>query len=163
MPILLKLGCWLMIIGLAACAPAVGPNATRSPLPATSPLAVPATSPSAPQGLLIRYHRSGGIAGSDETWSIYADGRVEHSGRGTGHSAQLGADQVTTLIAAMRAADAAALKESYVPSNQCCDRFLYEITLVLDGQTQTVRTLDAAPEEPPALTALLSAINAALK
>jgi hypothetical protein len=113
--------------------------------------------------LLIRYHRSGGIAGVDETWLFYANGRVDHTGRGQGHAVQLSASQLDALMAAARSPEVAALNESYVPTNTCCDRFLHEITLTLDGQTKTVRTLDAAPDEPPALTNLLDAINSALK
>lgn len=147
MSIWLKLSCWLIVTGLVACAPA----------------AAPTTSPATPSGLLVQYQLSGGIAGLSETWLIYADGRVEHSGSGSGQARQLSPDQITTVVAAMRAANFASLKESYVPLNQCCDRFLYVITLTLDGQTRTVRTLDAAPDEPPALTRLLSVINTILR
>ena len=147
MSIGLKWSCWLIVIGLVACAPA----------------ATPTTSPVTPSGLLIQYHLSGGIAGLSETWLIYADGRVEHSGSGSGQARQLSPDQITTLVAEMRSTNFASWKESYVPLNQCCDRFLHVITLTLDGQTKTVRTLDAAPDEPPALTRLLSVINAILR
>jgi hypothetical protein len=146
--------CFLALIGLAACMPAT----------VESPTATPAQGTPAPAGgLFIRYHRSGGIAGVDETWLFYADGRVQYSGRGQGHALQLSANQIDTLMAAARSPEVAALKESYVPANTCCDRFLHEITLVIDGQTKTVSTLDAAPDEPPALTNLLDAIDMALK
>ena len=143
----LKLIYGLIVMGVVACAPAATPTAT----------------PPAPSGLLIQYERSGGIGGFNETWSIYADGRVEHSGRGSGRALQLSPDQIATLVAAMRAANFTSWKESYVPLNSCCDRFMYVMTLTLDGQTKTVRTLDAAPDEPPTLTAVLSAINAILQ
>ncbi len=78
----------LVLIGLAACAPA----ATQSP---ATP-ALPATTATPGDTLFIRYHRSGGIAGVDETWLIYADGRVEHTGRSSGHPLQLSASPIKT-------------------------------------------------------------------
>ncbi len=166
---LLKYICFLALIGLAACAPVVAESPTATPaanMPAQTvgERATPALGTPAPAGgLLIRYHRSGGFAGVDETWTFYADGRVDYSGRGQGHGLQLGASRLDALMKAARSPEVAALKESYVPANTCCDRFLYEITLVLDGQTKTVRTLDAAPDQPAALTDLLDAIDTALK
>ena len=112
---------------------------------------------------LIVYHRSGGFGGFDETWTIMADGAVAHSGRGSGRSLQLSSEQTDALLAAVRAADFAALDESYVSEDTCCDRFLYEITITLDGQTKTVRTIDAAPDQPERLTQLIDALNAALQ
>ena len=144
----------LVLIGLAACAPA-----TQSPATPT----LPATPVISADTVLIRYHRSGGIAGVDETWLIYASGRVEHTGRGSGHPLQLDTSQLASLTAAAQSPDMAALKESYVPADTCCDRFLHEITLTLNGQTKTVRTLDAAPDEPASLTNLLNVLNTVLK
>ncbi len=145
----------LAMVGLAACAPA----ATQSPATPT----VPPTHTLPGDSLFIRYHRSGGIAGVDETWLIYTSGRVEHSGRGFGHPVQLSASQLASLTAAAQSPEVAALKDSYVPADTCCDRFLHEIALTLDGQTKTVRTLDAAPDEPPALTNLLNVLNTVLQ
>ena len=105
------------------------------------------------------YHRSGGIAGVDETWSIYADGRVQHSGRGTGSAGQLTADQLNSLFTTLRSIDLTSIKDSYVGANTCCDRLIYELAINLDGKTKTIKTIDAAEGEPAALTTLLSAIR----
>jgi hypothetical protein len=137
--------CLLALIGLAACAP----TAALSPTPADT--------------VMIRYHTSGGIAGTDDTWLIYTSGRVEHTGRSSSPVQKLSASHLAALTAAVSSPDVAALKESYVPTDTCCDRYLYEITLIHDGKTQTVRTLDATPDEPPALTGLRVAIEAALR
>ncbi len=158
---LLKYVCLLALITLAACTPATIESPTATPV-ATTPAPAQGT-PVPAGGPFIRYHRSGGIAGVDETWLFYADGRVEHTGRGPGRAQSLNASQLDALMKAARSPEVAALKESYVPANTCCDRFLYEITLVVDGQTKTVRTLDAAPDQPPALTDLLDAIATALQ
>lgn len=152
---------FLSLIALAACAPVITESPTATPVANTS---APAQGTPVPAGgPIIRYHRSGGIAGVDETWTFYADGRVDYNGRGQGRALQLSASQLDSLMKAARSPEVAALKESYVPTDTCCDRFLYEITLVLDGQTKTVRTLDAAPDQPPALTNLLDAIDIALQ
>lgn len=156
---ILKLTGWLLLIGLAGCATLTSPSV--SPTSQASPLASPLTTPT-PNNWLVRYHRSGGFAGFDETWFIYSDGRVEHVGKGSGRSIQLTSDQITALVGALRTTGFMALKDSYVPKNQCCDRFLHEITVSLDGQQKTVQTLDAAPDEPPALTNLISLLNGLL-
>jgi len=145
----------LALIGLAACAPVTTPSPATPTFPPTQ--TIPGDT------LFIRYHRSGGIAAMDDTWLIYASGRVEHSGRGSGHPLQLSASQLVSLTAAAQSPEVAALQDSYVPADTCCDRFLHEITLTLGGQTKTVRTLDAAPDEPPALTNLLNVLNTVLK
>lgn len=141
----------VMLIGLGGCAGLVQPG--MSPL--DSPLAPPA-------GAILRYQRTGGFGGFDETWVIDADGRVTHSGRGPGTDRQLTPDEMAQLINAIRAANPASLKASYIPKNTCCDRFTHALTITLDGWTGTVLTLDAAPDEPPALTSLLSTLNSLL-
>jgi hypothetical protein len=142
----------LIMIGLAGCANLVQPE--------QSPLASPLTSPvAAPTGVILRYQRQGGIGGFDETWAFYADGRVTHAGRGAGADRQLTPDQAAALIGALRAANLVTLNESYLPANTCCDRFTHTLTSTLDGQTKTVRTLDAAPDEPPALRGLITTLN----
>jgi hypothetical protein len=46
-----------------------------------------------------------------------------------------------------------------VPRDTCCDRYLYEITVTLGGQSKTVRTIDAAPAAPAELTQLIDTLN----
>jgi hypothetical protein len=94
---------------------------------------------------------------------IAADGRVTYNGRGAGEARQLSSEQTDALLTAVRAADFMSLDESYVPEDTCCDRFLYEITVTFAGQTKTVRTIDAAPDQPEGLTQLIDALNVALQ
>ena len=134
-----------LAIALVGCAATVTP--TPTPLNSKDPIVV--------------YHRSGGFAGFDETWSIFMDGRVQYSGRGAGSSGQLTPDRVNGLLATLRSIDLASIKESYIGANTCCDRFIYEVTIKLDGKTKSITTIDAADGEPAALTTLLNAIKAA--
>lgn len=140
----------LILIGLAGCASLVQPGAS----PLESPIAT---------GVILQYQRAGGIGGFDETWTIESTGRVTHTGRGPGTDRQLTPDQVAQLIGALRAANQADLKASYVPANTCCDRFTHTLTITLDGLTRSVTTLDAAPDEPSALTNLLVMLSSLLK
>ncbi len=149
----LKWSWFITLIALVGCAQLVAPAPTQSPL----------ASPLTTNDLLIRYHRSGGFGGFDDTWIIHADGRVEYVGKAAQSSKQLNPAQLSTLLAAVRASNFTALSESYVGQNTCCDRFMYEITITLDGQTKTVRTIDAADNQPLELTNLLAALNNALK
>jgi hypothetical protein len=142
----------LILIGLAGCANLVQPGA--------SPLASPLSTPT---GVILQYQRTGGIGGFDETWVIESNGRVTHTGRGAGTDRQLTPDQVAQLLQAIRAADMASLDASYIPQNTCCDRFTHVLTMTVDGQTKTVRTLDGAAGEPAVLTDLLAMLNNLLR
>lgn len=122
--------------------------------------AAPTLTPPNSQDPIVVYHRSGGFAGVDETWSIYADGRVQYAGRGTGSTGQLTADQLSSLFATLRSIDFTSIKDSYIGADTCCDRFIYELTINLDGKTKSIKTIDAAEGEPAALTTLLNAISA---
>ena len=142
---------------LGACAPATLPSpvATRGPLPSASPL----DGQAAALELSIVYHRSGGFAGTDDTWIISADGTVSHQGQTPGTPEQLTAAQMAELTAAIRAANFMSLEDSYVPKDSCCDRYLYEITVTIGGHSKTVRTIDASPTAPAGLTRLVDTLN----
>ena len=157
----LKWGWWIMLITLVGCAQLVTPGAkpapTASPLvsPLTSPIAVPANN------VVIQVYRTGGFAGMNDTWLIYGDGRFEYSGTGSSQSKQLTPDQMSTLNAAVR--DVLAMPGAYTAKDACCDRFVYDITIMSDGQTKIVHTVDAASDEPQPVTNLMAAIMSAVK
>ena len=85
----------ILFIGLAACAPAAGvqsPASSPTPLPpaAAEPTAIPSTPAAKPErpapgdlpaGAVLRLQRSGGFAGSEDEWVLYADGRLEQTTR----------------------------------------------------------------------------------
>ena len=151
---------WVSIVlglAVAACAPATLPSPIATPGP--SPLASPLEPPTVPQGNSIIYHRSGGLAGTDDTWKISLDGTVAYQGQTAGTPEQLTTAQMAELTAAIRAANFMALEDSYVPQNTCCDRYMYEITVTLGGQSKTVSTIDASPTAPDELTQLIDTLN----
>ena len=63
------------------------------------------------------------------------------------------------LAAAIRAANFMELQDSYLPKDTCCDRYEYTITISTNGQSKTVRTIDASPTAPPELTQLVDTLN----
>jgi hypothetical protein len=50
-----------------------------------------------------------------------------------------------------------------MPLNTCCDRFTYEITVRSSDRVNTVTTIDAAPNTPPAIWDILGELNRLLK
>ena len=139
---------------LTACA------STTQPAPMTTPSLSPLTSPPrTPQEISVTYRRSGGLAGTDDTWKISGDGQVVHQGQAAGTPQQLSGAQMTELTAAIRAANFMSLADSYVPQATCCDRYLYEITVTLNGQSKTVQTIDGSPTAPAELNQLVATLN----
>ncbi len=147
----------VLAVALSACAPTVSPVLPITP--SLSPLSSPLEPDSASQGVTVVYHRSGGFAGTDDTWTISLDGTVTHQGSMVGSPEQLTKAQMSELATVIRAANFAALEESYVPQNTCCDRYIYEIAVMVNGETKAVRTIDAAPAAPAELTQLIDTLN----
>ena len=169
----------LCLILLSACSPqSVAPqNEPDAPEAATAeddeapalqtvPTPTTSTESEAPKGesdmaekddseALIIYRRSGGFAGVEEEWRIYADGRIE----GPEGSQQGDPAQVQALLAQMTTSDFNSLADSYVPLDNCCDRFTYAITLQLEDGTKTVQTTDDIPDQPEQLTQILDSLN----
>ena len=168
MPRSLLVVCVVLVLTLAACAPAATPApsptpvppATRAPSPIESPLQSPLpTAPSPSEGALLVYHRTGGFQGVNDIWTVAANGQVSYQGQLTNTAQQLNTTQMTELEAAVRSANFMSLQDSYVPENDCCDRYTHEITVSVAGQTKTVRTVDASPTEPAGLTSLIQTLN----
>ncbi len=160
--------CVVLVLSLAACSPAVTPLpsptlppfATRIPSPVESPLQSPLpTASSQSESAFLVYHRTGGLQGVNDTWTVAADGQVSYQGQRPISAKQLDSAQMAELAAAVRSANFMSLEDSYVPENNCCDRYTHEITVSVAGQTKTVRTIDASPTEPASLTALIQTLN----
>jgi hypothetical protein len=141
----------IVILVLAGCAPlgAPGPIETSVPTPGASPQTV--------SDFYITYHRSGGLIGSNDTWTITLQGKL--SQQGSGASSQLTAAQMDELAAAIRDARFMELQNSFQDKNTCCDRYEYTITVTTNGQSKTVRTVDGSPIAPPTLMHLIDILN----
>lgn len=165
----------LILLLLPACnrsAP-TAPTAVPSPAPT---IAAPLPSPTAPvfesplssgetetptaqpqpDEPVIEFKRSGGFAGREETFLIYADGRVESNGQA---GVQIDAAEVEAVLSHADAAGFFQLDESYLAQNPCCDRFTYQLTLRYGGQEHSVVTIDDADKPPAALQSTLEAVD----
>ena len=139
----------VFVLTLGACAPTT--VLERSPSPPAATIVS--------RDMSVVYRRSGGFAGADDTWTFAADGTVSQQGHTPNTPERLTTAQMAELTAAIRGANFMALENSYVPRDTCCDRYLYEITVTLGGQSKTVRTIDAAPAAPAELTQLIDMLN----
>ncbi|MBN1147242.1 MAG: hypothetical protein JXA78_08300 [Anaerolineales bacterium] len=133
------------------------PTATRQP-PGESSEGQPGQSPvveNIPEGAVIVYRRSGGFAGLDEEWTIYADGRVTSK---DGRQWQASPEQASDLIVQIEALGFFEIKADPIPLIPCCDRFYYELTMVSGEQAHTIATYDGAPATPPGLWQAMEAV-----
>jgi hypothetical protein len=140
-----------LLLILAACQPTDGTlDSSRSS---------PTIPKDFPGEAVIVYKRSGGIAGTHGVWLIYADGRLEVSSRPE-ETTQMQLPSGAVEHALQRIAEAGFfdLKGNYVPLDQCCDRFTYELTVNYEGRVNTVTTMDGA-EQPTALVEALAVVN----
>ncbi len=141
----------ISLLLLAACA---GPRNAPAPLlptqqPVVSPLQTGEGKPAAvlPAGAVIKYHRSGGVAGIDEAYTIYADGRIVDA---KGREWFVSPEEVARLVEAIAQDGFFQTRESESSIAPCCDRFSYTLTVSLAGQTHTVHTYDGAGDLPEA-------------
>ena len=94
---------------------------------------------------------SGGLEGREETWVLEADGTVLGP---DGYVGTVSAADRARLAAAVEAAGFFDLDAEYLPEDQCCDRFVYVVTITQGAVTHTVTTIDAA-EAPESLFVLI--------
>jgi len=141
----------ILTLTLVGCARSVVPSPIATPAPS------PLVTPPAVSEISITYQRSGGLVGAHDTWLIDPQGKV--SSPGSGAAAQLTSAQMAELIAAIRLANFMTLQDSYLPQDTCCDRYEYIVTITVNGQSKTVRTIDASPTAPPALTHLINTLT----
>ena len=112
--------------------------------PSAAPLPTAATQPSA-ENLLIRYHKSGGIAGIDETFSVYADGTTELRNKSGTVIAHADPSEIQALQTLLASPEIAALQIPVQPPVP--DAFVYEMTL--PGRAKPLIATDGA-DNPPA-------------
>jgi len=105
---------------------------------------------------VITFHRSGGFAGLDQTFLIYADGRIVD---GNGEERQVSPEQVAAVLHQIEATNFSELNDSYLPQDTCCDRFSYEITVQTPTQTKSVVMMDDVENQPEELAMILAVIT----
>lgn len=108
-----------------------------------------------PEGAVVIFRRSGGFAGVNEEWVIYADGRVKSS---QGEEWQADPAAVGDLLAQIDGYDFFSLRSQYIPANPCCDLFSYELIVNDRGRVHLVATVDGA-DAPEGLQLALQAVQ----
>lgn len=145
-----------LLFALPACA-AESPSPISPTLP-SGPL--DADSLPLPEGAVISYQRIGGIAGLDETWLIYADGRIVDP---QGREQRVEPEQVQRLLENLNATGFFALDPAYQPENPCCDRFTYILTVRYQTGANRMTAVDGVESVPPQLWTCLEKVYAFLR
>ena len=103
---------------------------------------------------MIAYHKSGGIAGIDETLTVYADGAIELHRRGGAIRAQAEPSDIQALQKLLASPEFAALQ--LAPPPIAPDQFVYELSV--PGRKQPIVTADGA-ENPPVLDQVIDLLE----
>jgi hypothetical protein len=106
---------------------------------------------------VIIYKQSGGFAGIEQEWRIFASGLYEGA---PATRRTLPAEKIAQILADARAGGFFELDDSYIDEGHCCDFFNLEVTLVAeDGRSHTVTTMEQTPGMPEILKQTIDAIN----
>ena len=160
---------------LAACgggtagttAPTAGPLVRDTPVAApTQP--IPPTAAAAPSAdilptvtaqpgaarPLISYHKSGGIAGVDETLTVYTNGTVEIHNKSSSTKVQADPGDLQALEKLLSSPEFAALQLPVQPP--AADQFVYELTV--PGRPKPLVIADSA-DNPPVVRQLIDTLE----
>lgn len=138
-------------------APTLPPGPPQTPTPRDSSAPKEELPLDLPQGAAIVFKRSGGLAGVDETWVIYFDGRITAA---DGAAYRTDEEAVNALLDQLRALDLAKFAGDYTPLNPCCDRFFYELFLNVDATHVLIKTADGASDVPEAVWQAIDLVSA---
>lgn len=117
-------------------------------------------------GAVIVIQRSGGIAGLNDQWSFYPDGKIVHVNikqSNASDTQSVDAVQVTALLAALKAAGFFEMKSaSGIGSglSNCKDCFTYKLTATSEGSTNSISLQDSATGSPSTIEQLIKQIIA---
>jgi hypothetical protein len=147
-------------------ATAAAPTTGVSTQPAQATIAAPttsaptadtptaATSQAAAATILISYHKSGGIAGINETFTIYTDGTTELRDKGGTARTQADPNAIAALQKLLASPELAALQMPVQPPVP--DQFVYELTL--PSQRKPLVVTDTA-DNPPIIRELIDMLE----
>ena len=105
---------------------------------------------------VIIYSQTGGFAGLERVWNIYADGRIEN---GAGELVGMAeAEEITAVLTLADEVNFYELDDAYLNGDDCCDLFTYTLTITHNEQVKTVTTRDNSPY-PSNYEVVLTAVN----
>ncbi|MHB0874502.1 MAG: hypothetical protein ACYC5O_00505 [Anaerolineae bacterium] len=156
---LLMLLALLAAIALAGCGatPVAAPAPTATPLPeSTATTAATVGAAATGEDAVIEYRRSGGIAGVNESWTIYGDGQVVDVG---GVETHVDAAAVAAVLEQAQAAGFYDQKLSIPKMSACRDCFSYQLAIRAGGQENRAAFEDTQEDVSPAMWDLLAAVQ----
>jgi hypothetical protein len=92
-----------------------------------------------PNGPVILYSRTGGIAGVSQSWELYPDGRIVNQ---EGEEYRVDPEQVMGLVAAFEQAGFFDMKNAAGPGGTCADCFTYDVAVRSGEVANQVRFTD---------------------
>jgi len=143
-----------MSIVLSACAGMAGSTPTSEPL--STPTSPPSATCSPPSEWTIQYHRTGGIAGFDQSLTMQSDGSLTIQSEHPPVDKQMTVPEDHLKSIADLLVQACPF-ETGATTGVCADCFNYELNIEMDGQTYTVQALDTTLTEE--LRPLIDTLN----
>ena len=148
-----------VVLALSGCAAVPATLAVQAAIYPTASTVPPPTQPAI---TALRYQRSGGISGRTTGYIIHADGSIEREASALLRASTVQAanpSAATQLFAQIAAAMTSVAPGDYAATTTCCDRAAITLTIILDGKAYTYSTVDAAPNEPQSLRAMLELVQ----
>ena len=133
---------FLLVVLLVACSPAQAQNLTPTPssgLPGTQ-------SSTNGAGWTLIYNRSGGLAGMNQTWTLYSDGRMLDD---QDQPVKVSSDRISALVAEINQVDFFSYSDDYGKSSTCNDCFTTKLSFTKDGQTKTILIVEDGSTQIP--------------
>lgn len=106
---------------------------------------------------IVVLQQSGGITGEVVEWRLYANGRAEKVLNPSSAEPVVETGmvpdprQLPTLLDDLQTIGFFELDGDYMPKETCCDRYHYTLSASLDGQSNTIETLESTDNLPPAV------------
>lgn len=140
-----------------------GPDSAATPAAPADPK--PAPPSDLPADAALRLSRSGGIAGITETWTVYADGRVEVSRKAAAAAepvGQLQPAQVQALLAQLEQLGFFEMQTEY-GKNVCCDMIVTTLQARSGERQHHVTVVEGQEGIPAEALAAVQAVQALLQ
>ncbi|HSF82014.1 MAG TPA: hypothetical protein VLA49_12310 [Anaerolineales bacterium] len=166
----------LTALFLAACATLTGqesspgeapdqprPEQTEVPLPPSGEVQDKPSQVELPEGAVLEFRRSGGFAGLNEVWTLYADGRLTRAESDQPGAAtqewQVEAEQVAVLLEVIDGLGFFSLPSGDLSQAPGADRFSYSLTVNYQGSSRTISAAEGAKGASAALWQVISEVQ----
>ncbi|MBM7841747.1 hypothetical protein [Herpetosiphon giganteus] len=141
----------LILLFLVSCG-----GATPTSVPATATTAATPTTAASPE-VLLTFAQTGGIAGINETLTVWSDGKLELASVSAASTLRIGEAtpaQLSSIQTLLNDPEFASLAASYGDLGSCCDMFSYTLTT----GNKSIATIDGA-EYPEILANLFGELQ----